>query len=543
MLKQILAWLLVVFALLGLADASYLTYEKLSHRVPACSPPFDCNTVLSSPWSSVGPIPLSMFGVAYYVVVLVLSALVFINISHLTIRKVTFHTVDLVWAVTWFGFGFSLYLVFMMGVILQAWCLFCLLSALTSSLLFVLASIQWWVRRGELVDHASSFRRRAIELVYGLVLKPIYFALDPEDVHNFMVQRGERLGATRATQNVVAWMFDNMWWFRSETERRRTSLRVIDGIRFPNVVGLAAGFDYDAHLTQILPAMGFGFMTVGTVTAFPYEGNTRPRLGRFPTSRALLVNKGYKNSGAVAISQKLSGMEFDIPVGISIGSTNREYSSPLEQIRDVVQGFEVFEASKVKHAYYELNVSCPNLKGGQPFTTPERLQKLVTAVFRLKITRPVYVKMPIDITDKEAVALLRILEKSPVKGVIFGNLTKDHTNPAVDDQDRTDWANKKGNLSGKPTWERSNRLIKLTRQTFGRRFTIIGLGGIFSVEDAWEKIHLGADLVQLITGMIYQGPQLVADIAAEVRPEIKQTERKAGKSVKKKSKKGKQARK
>ena len=120
--------------------------------------------------------------------------------------------------------------------------------------------------------------------------------------------------------------------------------------------------------------------------------------------------------------------------------------------------------------------------------------------------------MPIDQSEKETLALLSMLAKHNVRGVIFGNLTKDKTNPAVHPEDRKVWLTRKGNLSGKPTWQRSNNLVALTRNHFGTRFTIIGTGGIFSGEDALQKLEAGADLIQLITGMIYEGPQVIGKI-------------------------------
>ncbi|MDQ3008896.1 MAG: hypothetical protein M3Q81_04865, partial [bacterium] len=286
----------------------------------------------------------------------------------------------------------------------------------------------------------------------------------------------------------------------------------IDGITFPNPVGLAAGFDYDADLTSILPAVGFGFMTVGTVTLNEYEGNPLPRLSRLPNSRSLLINKGFKSKGSESVIDKLGSKKFAIPVGISVGSTNRAFKSLAAQIEDIISTFSLFEASKVKHAYYELNISCPNTKGGQPFTTQDRLKMLLIALDAVHISRPVYLKMPIDLSDEDSLKLLRCAENHSVQGVVFGNLTKDKENPDITEADRMTWRNKPGNLSGKPTWHRSNSLIALTKQHFDTRFTIIGTGGIFSPEDAQVKLALGADMVQLITGMIYRGPQLIGEI-------------------------------
>lgn len=345
--------------------------------------------------------------------------------------------------------------------------------------------------------------RTLTAFLYQHALKPILFRFDAETVHNFFTGSGRVLGQLPPTRWLVRALF-------SYQDRRLE--KIVDGLYFANPVGLSAGFDYDGDLTEILPAVGFGFQTIGTVTLQPYEGNTKPRLGRFPKSQALLVNKGFKSIGAPAVIAKLSGRRFAYPVGISIGSTNKSFVSIASQINDIIDCFQLFEQSAVQHAYYELNISCPNTKAGQPFTEVANLKQLVAAVDELQIRKPIYVKMPIDLGEAHTLKLLKVIAKSRLNGVIFGNLTKDKDNPAVHPDDRREWATKKGNLSGKPTWERSNALIRLTRQHFGQRFTIIGTGGIFSGPDAAEKMAAGADLLQLITGMIFQGPQVIGQI-------------------------------
>lgn len=339
---------------------------------------------------------------------------------------------------------------------------------------------------------------------YQSILKPLLFLRDAEAVHNTFTTIGSLLGKSPITRQLISFMFAH------HDPRNR---RIIDGILFSNPIGLSAGFDYNADLTQIMPSVGFGFATVGTVTFKPYVGNPTPRLGRFPKSQALLVNKGFKNIGAHAVIAKLEGLRFAIPVGISIGSTNTTFPSIAAQVNDVCKTFQLFEKSNVKHAYYELNISCPNTHGGQPFTELKNLAQLLDAVDKLHVKKPIFVKMPIDLGEPYTLKMLKVIDKSSMHGVIFGNLTKDKTNPAVHPDDRAVWQTRKGNLSGKPTWDRSNALIRLTRKNFGYRFTIIGTGGVFSGQDAMDKLNHGADLVQLITGMVFQGPQLIGDIS------------------------------
>lgn len=507
MKKQLVSLLIVILSFLGLLDASFLTYEKLNHIVPPCSNGFQCNTVLSSPYSSVGPIPLSMFGMAFYIVMFSLSIMHFLEVKTIRLGDVEIRTHDLMFAQACFGALFSAYLITIMGVVLQAWCLYCLLSALCCASLFFFNAMLWSLNKTS--DHGlfSVPRLQMVHFLYGSILKRFFFLLSPELIHTQMVRVGEVLGMFALTRAFTSWVFaDHVGDELTQT---------IDGITFKRPVGLSAGFDWDGRLTQILPSLGFGFMTIGTVTLHPYEGNPRPRLGRFPRSKALLVNKGFQNIGVEAIVKKLEPLSFAIPVGISIGSTNMVFASPKDQISDIVACFKVMDASKVAHSYYELNISCPNTKGGQPFTTPDRLEALLTALKKLKINKPVYIKMPIDLKPAETKALLTTAAEYPyITGVIFGNLTKDKTNPAVDPADLKVWKTKAGNLSGKPTFDRSNDCISLVKKYFGKRFTIIGTGGIFTPEDALEKQKRGAVLFQLITGMIFTGPSLIGRINA-----------------------------
>lgn len=348
----------------------------------------------------------------------------------------------------------------------------------------------------ELISRSTAFS-------YYFFLKPLFFKNNPERIHVLLVKFGKSL----TKYSVISQIMKGIWAYQD-----KKIMKKIDGIQFPNPVGLAAGFDYDADLLSTMPSIGFGFHTIGTITLGAYDGNPPPRLTRYPKSQSILVNKGLKNIGAKAIVEKLKNEEMTIPTGISIASTNKEYSNEKEQIKEITDCFKVFEKSSLKHSYYELNVSCPNTFGGEPFTTTQKLENLMHEMDKLKLKRPLYIKMPIDLGKENTLQLLKVLDKHEVQGVIFGNLTKDKTNPDIHADDLAAWKNARGNLSGKPTKKRSNDCIALTKKHFGSRFTIIGTGGIFSGEDAWQKIELGADLVQLITGMIYQGPQLIGQI-------------------------------
>ena len=364
-------------------------------------------------------------------------------------------------------------------------------------------------------------------LSYKYLIKRLLFLFDAETMHNFATNLGEIIGKT---------YFNTM--LKNIFLKRYPSLeQEIGGIKFKNPIGLAAGFDYDGRLTQILPSLGFGFETIGTITNLPYEGNPNLRLGRLPKSKSLMVNKGFKNKGARKISEKLSKLTFEIPLGISIGQTNSRQK--IEQsdlsagetgirfgrktqknaIVDILSAFHIFEDSNIKSSYYELNISCPNLFGNISFYPLKNLDDLLRAVDELKIKKPIFVKMPINQTNNEILKMLDVISRHRIAGVIFGNLQKDRNDPSLDRKEVSKF--KKGNFSGKPTEKRSNELIALAYRHYKGKLVIIGCGGIFNAENAYKKIKLGASLVQLITGLIYEGPTLVYEINRELSKFVK----------------------
>lgn len=341
---------------------------------------------------------------------------------------------------------------------------------------------------------------KLFEFTYKSLFKPIAFSFDPEQVHEHMTAVGETLGRSRILRRAINYYFTHPY------PQLRQHLA---GIDFSTPIGLAAGFDYQAQLTQILPDLGFGFQSVGTITNHAYAGNPGPRLGRLPKSKSLMVNKGFKNAGARVVAKKLQNMEFRIPVGISIGRSNRPQTF-AEAINDIMQSFIIFEGSHVNNSYYELNISCPNLAGDISFYNPENLSTLLHAIDELDLHHPLFIKMPIEKTDQETLSMLEVIARHSPAGVIFGNLQKNRSDPALEATEIVMFD--RGSFSGKPTERRSNELIALTYKTFGERLIIVGCGGVFSAEDAYQKIKLGASLVQLITGMIFEGPQLISQI-------------------------------
>lgn len=342
-------------------------------------------------------------------------------------------------------------------------------------------------------------------LSYACILKPVLFLFDPERIHDLFTSTGELLESQD-------WLVGGLFRYSDPSLHRR-----VLGLEFDNPIGLSAGFDYDGHMAQVMRSVGFGFNTVGTVTALPYEGNSAPRLTRLPKSHSLLVNKGFKSSGAKAVRARLDAKQLGKGIiGISVGSSNVPSVNSLSKaIADYLTTFKLFkDRSYIK--YFELNISCPNIALKDAFTDPDNFGDLCQAVAKLKLSQPIFVKMPSEISPWDSDRLVQIALDHGISGFIFSNLVKDRANPAFDPHEIAKVKDLAGNFSGRPTFANSNKLIKHTRKKFGNKIAIIGTGGVFNAEDAKAKLEAGADLVQLITGMIFEGPQLIGQINREL---------------------------
>lgn len=348
--------------------------------------------------------------------------------------------------------------------------------------------------------------------IYKFILRPIIFIFDSEKVHHYFVNLGEAMGRSSIAKFFLKLIF---------VKEYKILKQRIFGINFSTPIGLAAGFDYNGSLTQILPFIGFGFGSVGTITNNAYEGNPYPRLGRLIKSRSLLVYKGFKNEGIKKISLKLKNLDFSYPVGLSIGKTNslNDQMSQKEAISDIVSSLKEAERSKLKISYYELNISCPNIFGNVSFYPSKNLTELLEKVCDLRLSKPLFIKMPISKTDKEVLEMLKVIVKFPVTGVIIGNTQNNRKDISFVKEELKKYP--VGNFSGKPTEKRSNELIRLTYKNFGKKLIIVGCGGVFNAKDAYKKIKLGASLIQLITGLVFEGPQLVSDINYELNKMLK----------------------
>lgn len=348
----------------------------------------------------------------------------------------------------------------------------------------------------------------ALGWAYRHVGAPIFFRWDSEPIHEFFLRLGGRMGALPGVAACLSALL------RVEHPSLRTT---VAGISFGNPIGLAAGFDHEGQLPRLVGALGFGFESVGTVTDGAYAGNAYPRLKRLVKSRAILVNKGFRSSGMAHVLAGLAGQRWSVPVGVSIGRTNTDaHEGHDDAIADILSAFRKAQTSGLPFSYYELNISCPNLLKDISFFAPERFAQLLSAVCGLGLDKPLFIKMPISRLDAEVIALIDVALQYPVSALVFGNLQHDRAHPALDRAEIEPHAAHRGNISGMPCQERSDELVALAYWRAEGRLAIIGCGGVFTAEDAYRKIRRGASLVQLATATIFSGPQVAAEICADL---------------------------
>src|SRR3989338_3563106 len=339
-------------------------------------------------------------------------------------------------------------------------------------------------------------------------LTPLIFLLDSEPAHDFVLNMSKFLGRIRGVQTLI----------RACLRVSHPSLKTtVADIVFENPIGLAAGFDHEAQMPRIVDGIGFGFQSVGTVTNGAYKGNPYPRIKRLVKSRTMLVYKGFKSTGMSAVLQRIKGQKWNVPVGISIGRTNplKEYTYAIAYA-DIVEAFTKARDSGIPFSYFELNISCPNMLKEVSFYEPEHLAPLLAAVCGLKLPKSLFIKMPIGLDDDGVKALLDTILRFPVAAVIFGNLQISRKDPAFVPEELATLEKFPGNWSGMPCQKRSDHLVKLAYNHVKGRLAIVGCGGIFSAEDAYRKIRNGASLVQLVSATVWEGPQVPAEICADL---------------------------
>ncbi|MEU4425721.1 quinone-dependent dihydroorotate dehydrogenase [Actinoplanes sp. NPDC024001] len=280
------------------------------------------------------------------------------------------------------------------------------------------------------------------------------------------------------------------------------------GVHFPNRVGLAAGMDKNGIALPAWPALGFGFVEVGTVTAKPQPGNDKPRLFRLRESEAIINRMGFNNLGAAALAERLAALgPIGVPLGVSLGKSK---VTPLE---DAVEDY--LTSYRLLHPYADyiaVNVSSPNTPGLRTLQDRDSMAALLKA---LNGPVPVLVKIAPDLTEPAIAELLEVCLEHGAAGLIATNTTLARDGLAESDQHL---AGEAGGLSGKPLTERARAVVKFVHDETGGRLPIIGVGGIMSVDDAARLLDAGASLVQLYSGFIYRGPDLVRAVARGARP-------------------------
>lgn len=342
-------------------------------------------------------------------------------------------------------------------------------------------------------------------MLYRRAIKPILFLFHPDKVHSTLIKLSRFYQRLPLGTRLVRLL----WGYQNKPALAQT----INSIHFENPVGLAAGFDKNAEMISVMHAVGYGFVTVGSVTHMPCAGNPHPWFHRLPKQRALVVYAGLANEGVRRITQRVihsykPEIFHNFPVVMSVAKTNSPVTcDDAEAIADYIGSLRhIMDVPNIP--VVEINISCPNTYGGEPFTDPERLEKLLLAFDELEVKKPVWIKMPINLAWSEFDALVKVILNHNIQGLTIGNLNKSRSSiplsvlpPKIN-----------GNLSGYPTQSLSDDLISRTYKAYGERLTIIGVGGISNAADAYRKICLGASLVALISGLIYEGPQLIGQI-------------------------------
>jgi len=336
-------------------------------------------------------------------------------------------------------------------------------------------------------------------LPYSLA-RPFLFGLDPEHAHELT------LGSLARLQNTplqCAW-----------AQRRIADPVTLAGLTFPNRVGLAAGLDKNGRCIDGLAALGFGFIEVGTVTPLAQPGNPKPRMFRLPEAQALINRLGFNNDGLAAFIANVKRSRFRSQGGILGLNIGKNAATPIER---AASDYLVCLDGVYPHAdYVTINISSPNTQNLRALQSDDALDALLGAVQQRKAALarqhgrsvPLFVKIAPDLDAAQVAAIAASLKRHAIDGVIATNTTI-----ARDAVKALRHGDEAGGLSGAPVFEASNRVIAQLRRALGAAYPIIGVGGVMSAADARAKIAAGANLVQVYTGFIYQGPALI-DAAA-----------------------------
>lgn len=339
--------------------------------------------------------------------------------------------------------------------------------------------------------------------VYQKIIRPILFRQDPERVHHRMKKLLPVLGQLRGLLQFIR---------NRELGPTRESVEFC-GLRFPNRVGLAAGMDKDGEMTHLMDLFGFGHVEAGTVTPRPQPGNPLPRLFRYPEHGAIVNRMGFNNGGATALARRLEKShpkgKRHIPVGINIGK-NKDTPTP-----DAPQDYlEAFEAVRWQADYVAINVSSPNTEGLRDLQQRSHLQSILRPIASANRESaaekggsvPILLKIAPDLSFREVDLILETVADEGIDGLILTNTTIQRPGPCRS-------ISETGGLSGRPLRRASTDMIRYVHRATAGKLPIIGVGGIDDADSADEKLSVGATLLQIYTGWIFEGPFLPARIA------------------------------
>jgi dihydroorotate dehydrogenase len=335
--------------------------------------------------------------------------------------------------------------------------------------------------------------------MYALIRKAL-FTLQPEEAHNFAMKRLKFAYSLPFTRS----------WLKSQFTVKSPKLeRELWGIKFPNPVGLAAGFDKDAKYTDTLACLGFGFIEIGTVTPRPQPGNPKPRSFRVPADKGLINRMGFNNDGAKAAAERLKHRKERLIIGGNIGKNK---DTPNEQaIDDYVACFKDLYNDV---DYFVVNVSSPNTPGLRALQDKgplmEILNKLMALNKELGNPKPLLLKIAPDLTNEQLDDIISIVKETKIDGLVATNTTisREGLNTPQAEVEQIG----AGGLSGLPVKKRATEVIRYIHKNSNGAIPVIAVGGIFTAEDALEKLEAGAVLVQVYTGFIYEGPAIAANI-------------------------------
>ena len=344
--------------------------------------------------------------------------------------------------------------------------------------------------------------------MYKLLICSLFFLFDPEKVHHFtflLIKISSKIpGFTTIFRSLYV------------VEDKRLE-RNLFGLTFKNPVGLAAGFDKNAVLYNELTNFGFGFIEIGTVTPKAQDGNPKKRLFRLKDDQGIINRMGFNNKGLEAVISNLKNNRSNLVIGGNIGKNT--LTKPEDYTKDYI---ECFNALHPYVNYFVLNVSCPNVGSHAKLNDKAYLEELIGAVQQannnFEKQKPILLKIAPDLNNNQLDEIVELVATTKLDGVIASNTSTDRIGLKASTKQLEAIGN--GGLSGKPIKDKSTRVIKYLAEKSNKAFPIIGVGGIHSAEDALEKINAGANLVQIYTGFIYEGPSLIKAINQALLKEL-----------------------